>query len=229
MLAFALLAGATNMPIRADDGAAADSVPISYDLKGVYIDSCACAVSCGCDYGADAGTAKGCQAVIGLHFTSGSYGGVDLAGLTAVGMILKPVANIGANIGKLEGGIYLDAAATAEQREALLAITMEKLGGFFGSLKEPKAVSITVNSSKSEGADVNDIYSLAIPDILNLTIKGYKNAEGKVSGRINVPNCLVPIQYQGQASVHTYADKDWAVEWDFAGKNGFFGNFEFKN
>jgi hypothetical protein len=201
---------------------------VSYKVSGIMVETCACNLICPCSVGGDTNNPKGCQASVAMHITSGKYGDVKLDGLTAVALILKPEKNISAAIGKLEGGLYIDAKANEAQRNAIGAIITDQFGALFSKVAGPKVVPISFTKSMADSEGLSDEYSVEIPNILSLKISAIKNPEGKRSAHMNLPGGFLPIEYMAKSAAHTYNDKEWATMWDFgAGRDAFYGKFEF--
>lgn len=201
---------------------------VTYEVSGDYFEGCSCrAGACACDFGQDATGMKGCQASMFFHIEKGHYGDVSLDGVNVAALLLKPVQNVGASVGKMEGGIYVDDKADAQQQTALTALMKEKFGSLFSSIRGPRPVTIHFEKLDVDKEGLADKYHLDIPNMLTLEVVPFKNEAGKRSARINVPGTFVTIQYMAKASTHVYDDKEWKVNWDLSGGNGFYSPFHF--
>ncbi len=200
---------------------------VGYRVAGDYLEACACRLVCPCDLGEDAAAMKGCQATYAWHIEKGRYGDVGLDGLTIIGMILKPEKNTNAALGKMEWGLYLDENADAKQRAALEAVFRANAGTQFGTLQGPKFVPIAFAKKATDADGLADEYLLEIKNTLSLKTAMFKNEEGKRTVRMNSPGAFVPALYYAKAVQHTYHDKDWKTSWDFAGRQAFYGKFDY--
>ncbi len=96
-----------------------------WKLEADYLESCNCEFGCPCNF---SGLPSGgrCEALVGYHIRNGGYGGVRLDGLNFVYAASWPRAIH-------EGGgtmrVYIDEAASAEQRSALAEIAYGRAGG----------------------------------------------------------------------------------------------------
>lgn len=207
-------------PARADE-----TVP--YRIAGDYVEGCACRLVCACDLGEDANAMKGCQATFVWHVETGRYGAVGLDGLTMIGMILKPERNVTASARKMEWGLYVDRRADATQRAALRAIFEARFGDQYGTLRGPKFVAITFRKTTADGDGLADEYAVDIPKTLSLRNTVFKDEHGKRTLRLNSPGAFVPALYYAKAVRHTYRDDDWKTAWDFAGRQSFYGKFDY--
>ncbi len=200
---------------------------VGYRIAGDYVEGCACRLVCPCDLGEDAAAMKGCQATFVWHIEKGQYGEVNLDGLTMIGMILKPEKNYGAAVGKMEWGLYLDAHADAKQRAALATVFKARYGSQFATLRGPKPVSIAFTKTASDAEGLADEYLVEIPHTLSLKNAAFKDEYGKRTVRLNSPGAMIPTYYYAKAVHHTYRDEDWKTSWDFAGRQSFYGKFDY--
>jgi hypothetical protein len=198
-----------------------------YEIAGDYLEGCACRLVCPCDFGEDAATMKGCQATFVWHIEKGRYGDVGLEGLTMIGMILKPEKNVSASLGKMEWGLYVDEHADEKQRAALEAVFRAKFADQFGTLRGPKFVPIAFAKEATDAEGLADRYRVEIPNTLSLENAVFKDEHGKRSVRLNSPGAIIPAQYYAKAVHHTYRDEDWKTSWDFAGRQSFYGKFDY--
>ena len=208
-------------------GTAQADEPVGYRIAGDYVEGCACRLICPCDLSEDAASMKGCQATFVWHIDRGRYGDVGLDGLTMVGLILKPEKNVNASVGKMEWGLYLDEKADAQQRAALAAVFKAQFGNQFGTLRGPKFVPIAFAKKATDADGLADEYRVDIPNTLSLKNTVFKDEHGKRTVRLNSPGAMIPAQYYAKAVHHTYRDDDWKVAWDFAGRQSFYGTFDY--
>lgn len=206
--------------VRADEG-------VSYRIAGDYLEGCACRLICPCDFGENAAAMKGCQVTQVWHIENGRYGEVRLDGLTMVGMILKPMKNFTATVGKQEWGLYVDEQADTKQRAALEALFKAKFGNHFGMLHGPKFVPIVFAKNRTDADGLADEYVVEIPNTLSLKNAVFKDENGKRSVLLNSPGANAPAEYYAKAVHHTYRDNDWKTSWDLTGRNSFYGKFEY--
>ena len=96
-----------------------------YSLTGTLIEACSCSVLCPCWIGEDPDLGD-CRAILAYHIDDGRVGGLDVSGLSFVSLAYIP-GNVLA--GHWEIVALVDANATDEQREALLAVFTGEKGG----------------------------------------------------------------------------------------------------
>ncbi len=128
------------------------SVP-NWRLEGDWFDVCSCNVPCPCTF-AQPPTGNQCEVLFAYRINKGHYGTTPMAGLNVV-LLLSLTGNLWDG-GKFDAGVLFDAAADADQREALAAIFTGKAGGwpkhFLPAMREVKGVdfadiSVEVDSS----------------------------------------------------------------------------------
>lgn len=100
----------------------------SWKISGKYFETCSCDFICPCLPGRMAVTpSKGtCTFAMAFQIDRGSYGSVSLDGLSYVVLGLTPEAM---GKGNWSVGMVVDDRATAEQREAIVAIASGAAGG----------------------------------------------------------------------------------------------------
>jgi hypothetical protein len=121
-------------------------VATSWHIKGDYVLACNCDYGCPCNFNARP-TMGYCQGVIGFQVADGAYGEVRLDNVKAFIAAKWPGA---IHEGNGVAAIYIDEAATPEQREGLLKIMTGEAGGppfgilagTFSHFLEPRFVSI---------------------------------------------------------------------------------------
>ena len=113
----------TTDTVSREAGAAARPV---YQLQGTLLEACSCGVLCPCWIGEDpdGGT---CDAFVAYHFDKGEIDGVDVSGLNVVNIVHIP-GNV-LTPGSWQLVMFLDAAASERQRDAIVAAYSGKLGG----------------------------------------------------------------------------------------------------
>lgn len=103
------------------------SVP-DWHVTGDWFDVCKCSIPCPCTF-AQAPTTGDCEGVLAYHIRQGHYGATALDGLNLLG-VSSFRGNIWAGETKAVLGLFIDARASAAQREALETIWSGRGGGF---------------------------------------------------------------------------------------------------
>jgi hypothetical protein len=189
----------------------------AYSFKGDACEACECEAPCPCVWTKDASFTE-CRGAVVWSITSGSYGKTDLKGVAFALTVTKSAQNMVKSMGKWEGVLYVADTATAEQRGAVESFVKGKWGGVFAKLDTKSAPIAT----KIDG----DRREVAIGKISTIKISPLKNPDGTSPVIEHPPFSLYPVLHCAKADVHTYKD---AAEWDFSGRNAFFGPFEYAN
>lgn len=125
----------------------------AWRLRGTHAMACNCDYGCPCAFNAKP-TYGSCEAVVAVSIDEGTYGDVDLAGLSFVG--------VGAWPGPLHEGdgrvvLHLPAGLGDDQRTALEAVATGRAGGPWGVLMGTATAGVEVREAAVEyvaaGAD----------------------------------------------------------------------------
>jgi len=126
----------------------------AWRLSGEWFDVCSCNTPCPCTF-AQPPTGNHCEVLWAYRINEGHYGTTPMAGLKVV-----LLANFDGNLwdgGKLDTGVFLDAAADDDQRRALAAIFTGQAGSWMAQfvpehvreLKGVEFADISVEVDKS--------------------------------------------------------------------------------
>jgi len=175
-------------------------------LKGRWSDTCSCDVTCPCFFGSEP-TEHFCEGTSLVEIEEGHYGGVEIAGLTAM---------VTMRIGKWTR-IYVAEGATAEQAEAVasaIPLALPFLG--MGTLETVQIVPISVERTETT-------LKYAAPES-TVEIEILEGADGEPIRIENMPRKGLPFpeiydhtQYRSVLSKH---DSD-AHQFEWRGRNGF--------
>lgn len=115
-------------------------------VKGLYSEACNCESVCPC-YSHKDPSYGFCEGPCIWHIQKGSFGDVDLSGMTVV-MVQHCNGNMGSS--KWKCWFYVEEHATDEQFEALRLIFTAKAGGYIGRVYDPLWDVLTFERSKME-------------------------------------------------------------------------------
>ena len=98
----------------------ATSTATQWALRGRGYEYCNCDFGCGCNFGGFPNSKDGsCRALVGMAFSAGHCGDVDLSGVRCAAIVAWPKA---IHEGNGEAQPIVDVRATDEQRDAILRI-----------------------------------------------------------------------------------------------------------
>jgi hypothetical protein len=164
----------------------------------------------------------GREAVLAWRFRGGEWQGVDLTGLTAVA-VMAGDDNLARPEVQRHTVLYLDAAASPEQRKALLSLLQSKYGKTFGEVREVKSAPITLDQS-------SDAYRLRAGDILRLDVAKEPNKSCCTMPMEVWYQPFVPVQGSkiGYTALNTFSGAAKMPSWTRVHQNSaIFGTFSF--
>jgi hypothetical protein len=188
-----------------------------YQLEGSLLEVCSCDVLCPCWIGEDPDLGT-CNAVVAYHFDKGTIRGVDVSGLSLVG-----VAHIPGNV--LEGNwrevVYLDENASEEQAEAILDAFTGKLGGPLADLAQLVGEYVGVERASITHEIVEGAGTLKVGDKVDCKMHPYRGPDGSITTLNNSVFSTVPGSpaYVGVADSEKIDIPEHGYQWSYEKKN----------
>jgi hypothetical protein len=203
---------------------AAIAVP-SWDLEGVYVEARSAQVFIGgCIWNSEAMTI-GREAVMAWRIDKGHIGGVEVAGLAVVAAIAGD-ENLAINPEAARRTVlYVDAAATTEQRQALTDLYVTENALMFGEVIDVVAAPIDFDDT-AEGYRV----SAGSEVVLEAKALHVDHKQLNQCGEAQWYEPFVELQDStlGTAIEHSYRGQALSARWSDPNKqSAFFGRFEF--
>lgn len=201
-----------------------------WSIRGEYMESCNCEVLCPCLLGprnekasALARPTEGhCDVPMIFHIHDGQYGTVDLAG-TKVGLFIYTPGPMG--LGDWTFGLYLDEDATQEQRDASEKIFSGDSGGAVGRFFKPLIKDRVPNRTvHMELHRVGNKGRASIPGILDVEYDAIEGWDGTASWIDNLRHFVSKRLYTCRSTRSVFTDH--GMNWDNAGRNAYYANFE---
>lgn len=198
----------------------------TYTLDGTLLEACSCAGPCPCWVGDDP-DGGACDAVTAYHIDHGEIGGVDVSGLTLVGVIQIP-GNVFA--GNWRMVIFLDDKAKEAQKVAMLSAFGGQLGGPLADLASLVGERVAVYQAPIEHRIVNGKGTLKVGEKVSAAIEPYRDAEGRATTLHDSAFSTIPESpaYIAKAPAHTVNIPEHGMIWEFSGRNAIQGNFHFE-
>ena len=148
-----------------------------YRLEGCLLEVCSCDVLCPCWIGEDPDQGA-CDAVVAYHFDSGTIRGVDVGGLTLVG-----VAHIPGNV--LEGNwrqvVYVDDQASDEQADAILDAFSGSSAGRWPTSRSSSASVSPSSARRSRTSSRTGRGTLTVGDKVHAAMHPYTGPDGSTT------------------------------------------------
>ena len=201
------------------------STTMPWKVEGDYFEGCNCKSICPCIFLADPDEGE-CQLTIGWHIQKGYYGSSNLDGLNIVGIFQTPGNMVTGP--KWKAALYLDERASKEQAEALGKIFSGQAGGFLANVSAFIGEVMGVRSTSIQfGVDGKRRW-MRIPSVLDLEVEGVKGGDPNKEARVINPALYAAVGFDPVISRSTkYTYHDHGLEWDNAGKNGFYSRFAY--
>ena len=215
-----MFAASTAMAMETMPAKDAAMKKVSYMIKGVQLEACACDLYCPCPLGKDATAADVCKGFMAWQISEGTYEGTSLKGLAFVVAVPDLGKNVGKSMGTWKGTVYLPKSGSSAQKKALEAIIRDQMGPAFTELVAKEAAIKTKITDKGFEFSAGSVASVKASVLLG--------ANGKPTILENAPSPMaLPKMTYCKADVDTYAEG--AVKWNLAGRNATFGDFEMKS
>ena len=199
-------------------GASAESVSI----RGDYVEVRTASVFAGaCHYNAEV-TTTGRDALMAWNVTSGSWNGIDLAGVRAMAIVTSDV-NLSDNDAARRSEIIIDRNASHSQAVAMLEVLKTKYGG---SLGKTVAVDIAPISFDHTGGS----YAVNASRLASINVEAIPNDLCCKMPNLVWYSPLVPLGNRkvGYTRDAIYAGDSLGQSWERAGENSaFYGSFAF--
>lgn len=221
LAALLLVAGCASSDSTNTGTADTKGKPGAFDIRGDQVEACECDSVCPCVFNKET-TYDMCQGWLGLAIREGSYEGTDLAGVNAAIALLRTGKDLGKTMGTWEGAVWISDTASEAQRKGVTAIISSTLGGAFAKGK------LTFKAAKIAISGTGDHWEMTVGGVGEMKITGIKGADGKVLAVHNSPSPIVMPEYNCcLADSDTF--KDGGITWDYKGRNGGYGPFQFKS
>ena len=156
---------------------------MGWTLRGTWYESCSCKMVCRCNFGPAEPDQGWCSGVLAFTVEDGESNGVDLGGTKLALHAELPGDFLG---GMDKAVLYLDEAASEEQRSELEAIFQGKRGGVWEGVA---GMIAQVLPSKTVTVDVTggDSTRVKIGDLIDITLERMRTEDGKQAVVVNAP------------------------------------------
>jgi hypothetical protein len=187
-----------------------------YQLEGTLLEVCNCETLCPCWIGDDPDNGF-CQSVVAYNLKSGKIRGVDVSGLTLIGVVHIP-----GNIleGNWKQAVIVDDRASEEQMDAMLDCFSGKLGGPLADLASLVGERVSVQRATIEHSIADGGGTLKVGDMVDCTMHPYRGPDGSLTTLNNSIFSTVPGSpaYVARAD-HQKVNMPGIGEWELEGKN----------
>jgi hypothetical protein len=142
---------------------------MSWKLSGTYMETCSCEVICPCTASlANPATYDRCNATLVFHVVDGDVDGTDVSGLTVAAIADTPKVM---SEGNWRLGVFIDAAASDDQAQALGAVFGGELGGPMQALGPLVSENLGVERAPIEVSEDGLRHSVKIGDAIDFEVE----------------------------------------------------------
>jgi hypothetical protein len=188
-----------------------------YQIEGTLLEVCSCETLCPCWIGEDPDQGT-CESVVAYNLDQGRIRGVDVSGLTLIGVVHIPGNILEGNWRQL---VYIDDKATDEQADALLDAFSGKLGGPLADLAQLVGERVAVERVPITHEIVDGRGTLKVGDKIDCEMHPYTGPDGSTTKLINSIFSTVPGSpaYVGKADHQRIDIPEHGYSWSYEGKN----------
>jgi hypothetical protein len=142
---------------------------MSWKLSGRYFETCSCEVICPCTASlANPATYDRCNVTLVFHVVDGDVDGTDVSGLTVAAIADTPKVM---SEGNWRLGVFIDAAASDDQAQALGAVFGGELGGPMQALGPLVSENLGVERVPIEVSEDGLRHSVKIGDAIDFEVE----------------------------------------------------------
>ena len=196
---------------------------MGYQLEGKLLEACSCGGLCPCWVGDDPDTGS-CYSMNVYHYDQGAINGVDVSGLTLAFVCIIP-----GNVlkGNWKVAAYVDARATPEQKEAILAAHTGKLGGPLADLAQLVSDVVGVYDVPIEFDMKEGKGTIRVGDAAAAEMQPYTDTQGRPTKLVDTVFSTIPGSpaYVGKASTFKVDVPQHQMQWEYNGRNAVLGEF----
>ena len=196
----------------------------NWKLAGTYFEACSCDVACPCTF-LSAPTSGDCTALVGWHIENGNFTGASLEGLNVALALYSPGHMLET---KWRVALYLDERASEEQKNALTKIFTGQAGGHMSNLVPLIGEVLGINSVTIEYDTNGKQRRLKIGNVGETEVEAIQDSSGADVIINNAPLGVAPGHPLVVAKSRKLSYKDYGLEWEISGKNGFYSPFNYQ-
>ncbi len=193
-------------------------------LEGTYFENCNCDMACPCTLSGLTAPADNdrCNVVLIFHIDSGEVDGIDVSGLT-VAMAADTPRVMGE--GNWRVGLFMDAAASAGQAEALGAVFGGQKGGAFEALAPLISEMLGMETAPIEYADDGRRHRVKIGDLLEMEVEDFVSQFSETGQPVKVSGVGFPNDTLTTGRAVSSRMSAFGLEFANDGKNSFSAPF----
>ncbi|MFE4228899.1 DUF1326 domain-containing protein [Arthrobacter sp. NPDC056886] len=195
-----------------------------WHVEGTYFENCNCDMICPCTATGQTAPADNdrCNVALAFHVETGEVNGVDVGGLTVCVLADTPALM---SEGGWKVGLLMDAAASAEQAEALGAVFGGQLGGPMEGLAPLIGEMAGMESLEMAYADDGRVHQVRIGSAVDMVVEDFMNPFDSTGQGVKLSGVGFPADTLAAGTSSTARVDVFLMTWDNAGKNSFSAPF----
>lgn len=198
---------------------------MAYEIEGRLLEVCTCNTLCPCWVGEDPDHGT-CDAIVAWHVDKGRVGDVEVSGRT-VALLVRIPGNV--LKGNWKAAVYLDAATTPKQEDALLQVFTGKLGGAIADLAQLIGEVVSVERVPITFDVVGGKGRIAIGKVAEADLEPFKGATGQATTLQETVFTTIPGSpaFVGKAQKFGANAPNLGLQLSLSGRNAVQGSFRF--
>ena len=195
-----------------------------WHLEGTYFENCNCDMVCPCTATGQTAPADNdrCNVALAFHVETGEVNGVDVGGLTVCVVADTPALM---SDGGWKVGVLMDAAASAEQAEALGAVFGGQLGGPMEGLAPLIGEMAGMESLEMAYADDGRNHRVRIGSAVDMVVEDFLSPLDATGLGVKISGVGFPADTLAAGTSSAGRVDVFGMTWDNAGKNSFSAPF----
>jgi len=198
-----------------------------WTIQGDYVEACNCDVACQCIW-LEPPDSNVCTASLAWHVRDGTYGDVDLSGLSVAMLISTEDGVMFAPETGWDVVLLVDEAADDDQRAAIEDVYLGRAGGIWAAVADAHVESADVATAPIEFSRDGTDVSVEIGDVLSVDAHGAVGFNEEV-GTITPHPLTRTHEMQTGKTTTARVSYDDEFAWDVSGNNAYLGDFELAN
>jgi hypothetical protein len=192
---------------------------MAWHLEGTYFENCNCDSVCPCTTSGLTAPADNdrCNVVLLFHIDTGEVDGVNVGGLT-VGMVADTPSPMVA--GNWRVGLFMDAAASAEQAAALGAVFAGQRGGALEGLVPLISENLGVETVPIQFEDDGRTHRAKVGDVLEMEVEDFVSPLDESGKGVTISGIGFPADTVTVATATKSQGKPFGLDFSNVGKNG---------
>jgi hypothetical protein len=195
-----------------------------WHVEGTYFENCNCDMACPCTTSGLTAPADNerCNVALAFHIDTGEVNGVEVGGLTVCVVADTPALM---SDGGWKVGVLLDAAASAEQAEALGAVFGGQLGGPMAGLVPLIGEMAGMESLNMAYADDGRIHQVRIGSAVDMVVEDFVSPLDPTGQGVKISGVGFPADTLAVGTSSTARVDAFGMTWDNSGKNSYSAPF----